>query len=59
MRGAPLKVVQELMGHATIQMTMRYAPLYPEVAREHVLRLDASTEPRGSVVAVSAETASN
>jgi integrase len=25
MKGAPLKVVQELMGHATIEMTMRYS----------------------------------
>ena len=27
MRGAPLKAVQELLGHATIDMTMRYAAL--------------------------------
>jgi hypothetical protein len=26
MRGAAMKVVQELLGHATIEMTMRYAP---------------------------------
>jgi len=25
MRDAPLKAIQELLGHATIQMTMRYA----------------------------------
>ncbi|NRD62034.1 tyrosine-type recombinase/integrase [Corallococcus exiguus] len=25
MRGVPLKAVQELLGHATIDMTMRYA----------------------------------
>ena len=29
MRGVPLKVVQELMGHATVQMTMRYSHLAP------------------------------
>jgi site-specific recombinase XerD len=29
MRGVPLKVIQELMGHATIDMTMRYAHLGP------------------------------
>lgn len=29
-RGVPLKVIQELMGHATLDMTMRYAHLAPE-----------------------------
>jgi site-specific recombinase XerD len=56
MRGAPLEVVQELLGHATIQMTMRYAHLYPEVAHEHVMLLDAPSVPRGSGVAADAET---
>lgn len=41
MRGAPLKVVQELLGHRTIQMTMRYAHLAPHVARDAVRLLDA------------------
>ena len=41
MRGAPIVAVQELMGHATIQMTMRYAHLAPHVAREAVALLDA------------------
>jgi integrase len=36
MRGAPIKAVQELMGHSTILLTMRYAHLAPEVARETV-----------------------
>jgi integrase len=40
MKGAPLKVVQELLGHSTIQMTMRYAHLAPEVARDAVKLLD-------------------
>ncbi len=40
MRGAPLKAIQELLGHATIMMTMRYAHLAPEVAREAVCLLD-------------------
>lgn len=40
MRGVPLKVIQELMGHSTIQMTMRYAHLAPEVARDAVRLLD-------------------
>jgi site-specific recombinase XerD len=40
MRGVPLKAVQELLGHSTIEMTMRYAHLSPEVTREAVQRLD-------------------
>jgi integrase len=64
MRGVPLKAVQELLGHSTIQMTMRYAHLAPEVARDAVNLLDRpvksaggnSADLRGSVVAASAET---
>jgi len=33
MRGVPIKVVQELLGHQTIQMTMRYRHLTPDVRR--------------------------
>lgn len=40
MRGASLKVVQELMGHQTIEMTMRYAHLSPNVKQEAVKLLD-------------------
>lgn len=40
MRGVPLKTVQELLGHGTIEMTMRYAHLSPEVKRDAVARLD-------------------
>jgi len=42
MRGVPLKAVQELMGHATIEMTMRYAHLSPGVRRDAVNLLDGS-----------------
>lgn len=41
MRGVPLKAVQELLGHATIEMTMRYAHLSPNVRRDAVSVLDA------------------
>jgi site-specific recombinase XerD len=40
MRGVPLKAVQELLGHATIEMTMRYAHLAPAIKREAVAQLD-------------------
>ena len=40
MRGAAMKVVQELLGHATIEMTMRYAHRSPDVPRQAVKLLD-------------------
>jgi integrase len=63
MRGVPLKAVQELLGHSTIQMTMRYAHLAPEVTRDAVNLLDQPitsangnyATARGSVVAASAK----
>src|SRR5262249_53200287 len=43
MRGEPLKAVQELLGHASIEMTMRYAHLSPDVRRDAVRVLDGQT----------------
>lgn len=43
MKGAALKTVQELLGHATMDMTMRYAHLSPEVKRDAVVLLDSFT----------------
>jgi hypothetical protein len=40
MRGAPLKAAQELLGHASIEMTMRYAHLSPDARRVAVGLLD-------------------
>lgn len=40
MSGVPLKAVQELMGYATIEMTMRYAHLSPNVKKDAVKALD-------------------
>jgi integrase len=40
MRGASLKAVQELLGHESIEMTLRYAHLTPDVKREGVRLLD-------------------
>jgi integrase len=51
MTGEPLKAVQELMGHATIEMTMRYSHLSPDVKRDAVLKLDrqgTDTAPKAS-----------
>jgi site-specific recombinase XerD len=44
MRGAPLKAVQELLGHATIEMTMRYAHLSPDTRRDAVALLDIGAQ---------------
>lgn len=40
MRGAPLKAIQELLGHSQISTTMRYAHLTPATKREAVALLD-------------------
>ncbi len=48
MRGVPLKAVQELLGHATIEMTMRYAHLSPGVKRDAVRALDPQGHHRGT-----------
>jgi integrase len=46
MRGASLKAVQELLGHESIEMTLRYAHLTPDVRRATVRLLDGA---RGDV----------
>lgn len=40
MRGAPLRAIQAMMGHSTIQMTERYAHLMPEARRDVAKLLD-------------------
>ncbi|HZY04037.1 MAG TPA: tyrosine-type recombinase/integrase [Anaeromyxobacteraceae bacterium] len=48
MRGVALKAVQELLGHATIDMTMRYAHLSPDVKRDAVQLLDRPAPARSA-----------
>jgi integrase len=43
MRGVSLKELQELLGHASLAMTMRYAHLAPERLRSTVSRLEGLT----------------
>lgn len=45
MAGVPLNVVQELMGHKNIQMTMIYAHLAPNAKRAAVAMLMKRSEP--------------
>jgi hypothetical protein len=44
MRGAPRKAVQELLGHAPIEMTIRYARLSTDTRRDTVALLDFSAQ---------------
>jgi site-specific recombinase XerD len=43
MRGVSLKELQELLGHSSLAMTMRYAHLAPERLRSAVARLEGLT----------------
>jgi integrase len=45
MRGVTMKELQELLGHASLAMTMRYAHLAPEHLRAAVSRLEGLTAP--------------
>lgn len=43
LRGCPLHAVKELLGHSTIEMTMRYAHLNPGALRDAIALLDPRT----------------
>lgn len=49
MRGVEIRTIAELMGHKTIQMTMRYAHLSPEFLGEAVRKLDRPTDTRSKL----------
>ncbi|WP_141324385.1 site-specific integrase [Myxococcus sp. AB025B] len=59
MHGVPLKVIQELMGHATVEMTMRYAHLSPDSRRKAVTVLDSPLAPACDIRATQGEVAAN
>ena len=59
MRGIPLTVIKELMGHATIDMTERYAHLSPDTRREAVGVLDRPSAPACDIRATRMEDAAN
>jgi integrase len=50
MKGVPLKAVQELLGHATMDVTMRYAHLSPDVRRDAVRVLDGPDARYGNLM---------
>jgi hypothetical protein len=52
-------VSQELMGHATIDMTMRYAHLSPDIRREAVSVLGLPLAPARNTDATRMEGAAN
>jgi integrase len=54
MRGVTLKELQELLGHAALAMTMRYAHLAPEHRRTAVSRLEGLASPRPASVSAQA-----
>jgi len=47
-KGASIKAVQDLLGHATLNMTLRYAHLAPDVLRDTIKLLEPSHEKQPS-----------
>lgn len=57
-KGVPLKVIQELLGHATIEMTMRYAHLSESAHTEAIAKLDQPSGLSGHSVVTASGTRS-
>ena len=49
MRGAPVRAIQELMGHADLKETLRYMHLSP-AAKEGAIRLLEKRQPLGEIL---------
>jgi integrase len=49
MRGVSLKELQELVGHGSLAMTIRYAHLAPERPRSAVARLEGLTSSKPAI----------
>jgi site-specific recombinase XerD len=45
MRGGSLQALKEILGHATLAMTMRYAHLAPEHLRSEVVKTERRAQP--------------
>ncbi len=58
MRGVPLKAVQELLGHSTIEMTLRYAHLTLSTLVDAVAALDTQQHHSSTTEAVKLKTGS-
>ena len=55
MRGGALPALQQILGHATLAMTMRYAHLSPKHLREEMAKTERQAEPQTEHRAESAE----
>ncbi len=54
MRGGSLQALKELLGHADLKMTLRYAHLSPEHLRDEIVKTDRRTVVEAEVDVASA-----